>query len=26
MGWDNAYIDGDFILTKEEKEKQELGL
>ena len=28
VGWDDAYIDGDFILTKEEKEKQkqELGL
>ena len=28
VGWDDAYIDGDFILTKEEKEKQnkDLGL
>ena len=28
IGWDDAYIDGDFILTKEEKEKQkkDLGL
>ena len=26
IGWDDAYIDGDFILTKEEKEKQKKDL